>query len=105
MQLTNIFTILALTVVGAVATPPHPTVTVTVTPPSPPQPTAISQTISCGGGTVFCCSPTGNGGATCIASLTQCNNIAICCQNAANGGSAAAQTCIASVFPGTIVIV
>jgi len=97
MQLTSIFTLIALTVAGVHAmpnggghpAPPPPP------PPAPPAPPVINHQVNyCSSGAPYCCSPSsenGSGvGTTCVLSTTQCNSVSICCNNAANGAGSSA---------------
>jgi hypothetical protein len=122
MQLTNILTILALTVVGAVAAPGGGGHQPPAPPPKPAPPVINHQVVRllsilpnhvltyntyllllpsqnyCSSGAPYCCSPAnengqdGNGGTTCVLSTTQCNSVSICCNNAQNGGGSAVST-------------
>ncbi|KAN0081996.1 hypothetical protein V8E54_003294 [Elaphomyces granulatus] len=79
MQLTQIFTILAVAVASTAAAPDHK---------PPPPPSVVQQQISCNGNSnPYCCSPNASAGYTCtglVGSSVNCNAITICCNN--NGG-------------------
>ncbi|KAN0081990.1 hypothetical protein V8E54_003288 [Elaphomyces granulatus] len=100
MQLTQIFTILAVAVAGVVAVPgghqPPP-------PPPPSKPTSVVQQITCGANSSpYCCSPSQSDGYTCvglIGSSVNCNGITICCND--NDG---AQACAGTIIgPNTVI--
>ncbi|KAN0086427.1 hypothetical protein V8E54_000115 [Elaphomyces granulatus] len=80
MQLTQIFTILAVAVAGVAAAPGGH-----APPPPPARPTSVVQQITCGGNSnPYCCSPSQAGGSVCTgleASSVNCNGITICCNN------------------------
>ncbi|KAN0081998.1 hypothetical protein V8E54_003296 [Elaphomyces granulatus] len=79
MQLTQIFTILAVAVASVAAAPDHK---------PPPPPSVVQQQISCNSNSnPYCCSPNASEGFDCsvlVASSNNCNGITLCCNN--NGG-------------------
>ncbi|KAH7252929.1 hypothetical protein MRS44_015892 [Fusarium solani] len=95
---------LLLTAVGAIAAPGgggppkhpqgHP-------PPPPPSvgPVNQIQTITCGGGDPYCCTPETDGWGSnyfqCSNYRESCNNIVVCCNSQNNQGSTSVQACTA----------
>ncbi|KAF4459165.1 hypothetical protein FALBO_14085 [Fusarium albosuccineum] len=95
---------LLISAVGALAAPGgagHPQ-----HPPPSVGPVNQIQSVSCSSGAAYCCTPEtdkwGSNYFQCSNYLNSCNSIVVCCNNQANEGSAAAQTC--SAFGATKVI-